>query len=138
MVKVNRKQIILEYRTKGLIKGHRPAIVYMKRNIGKIYLEGQADFIFSIGKENLHFQKLTLFLKKLKPVQDLSVPIQEVTSFHHRTLNLVTNCLTLYTKDKHFLEVYYNTKTADTYASEQNIVKIIEMLKEKGKTEVKI
>ncbi|MDE5715508.1 MAG: hypothetical protein K2I42_05180 [Anaeroplasmataceae bacterium] len=135
---MNRKQIILEYRTSGCIKGHRPAIVYMKKNIGKIYLEGQADFILSIGKEHLYFQKLTLFLKKLQPSHDLKIAILDIASYNLRTYNLVTNCLTLYTMDRRFLEIYYNTKTADTYASEQNILKIIELLKEQGKMEVKI
>lgn len=135
---MNRKQIILYYRTNRLLKGHKPAIVFLKKNMGKIYQEGQADFIMTIGKESLNFQRLSLFTKKLIPAKDFSLNISRLKAYNFRQVNLVTNCLTLYTAEKFFLEIYYNTKTADTYESENNIADIIKILEEHNIKELKL
>ncbi len=137
MVVLNRKQIILFYRTSHQLKGHRPGVVYLKANVGKIYTKGQADFVMTIGKENLYFQRLSLFTKKLLPEKDFTLSLSRIKSYHLRQQNLVTNCLTLYTFEKYFLEIFYNTKSQDTYETEVNIADIIAMLEERGVKELK-
>ena len=131
-VGMNRKQIILEYRTSGLLKGHRPSIVFLKQNRGQIYKEGTADFIMSIGKENLHFQRLSFFMKRLVPNKDFSFSLSRIKSYNLRQINLAVKCLTLYTVEKFYLEVYFYANTRDTYESEMNIASVIKILEERG------
>lgn len=134
---MNRKEIILYYRTNRLLKGHKPAIIYLKQNIGKIYDGGQADFILSVRENELVFQRLSFFTKKLLPAKDFTLGIARLKSYNLREVNLVTNCLTLYTVEKFFIEIYYNTKTADTYETERNIQDIIKLLEDKNIKEMK-
>lgn len=115
-----------------MLKGLRPAVVFLKRNIGKIYLEGEANFIMTITPEELYFQRLSLFTKKLLPEKDFSIKISQLREYVRQTENYVTESVTLYTKDRLFLKIYYNSKTMDTYETEQNINEIIEKLKQKG------
>ena len=129
---MNRKQIILENRTAGLLKGHRPSIVFLKQNGGKIYTEGTADFIMSISKENLQFQRLSFFTKRLLPQKDFSVSLSRFKSYNLRQINLAVKCLTLYTVEKFFIEIFFYVNTADTYESEMNIAAILKMLEERG------
>lgn len=135
---MNRRSIVLEYRTKRMLKGLRPAVVFLKRNIGKIYLEGEANFIMTITPEELYFQRLSLFTKKLLPEKDFSIKISQLREYVRQTENYVTESVTLYTKDRLFLKIYYNSKTMDTYETEQNINEIIEKLKQKGIQEGKL
>ena len=125
---MNRKRIIMYYRTSRQLKGHRPAIVYLKQNIGKIYNEGQADFIMTITNNELVFQRLSFFTKKLLPKKDFTLNLERIKSYNLREVNLVTNCLTLYTVEKFFLEIFYNTKRADTYETEMHVSEIIKKL----------
>lgn len=138
VIALNRKLIILENRTKGLLKGHRPAIVFLKKNQGKIYEGGAGDFIMSIGKDALHFQRLSMFTKKLVPEKDFMLPLHRIKSYHLRTVNIITNCLTLYTTEKFYIEISYNTKTPDSYESEMNIQSILKILKERNIMEMKL
>ncbi|MDE7095560.1 MAG: hypothetical protein K2O23_03645 [Anaeroplasmataceae bacterium] len=135
---MNRKQIVLQYRTQRLIKGHRPCVIYLKQNNGKIYTKGTADFIMSIGKENLYFQRLSLFTKRLLPEKDFFVSLARIKSYNMRQTNPVVKCLTLYTFEKYFLEIFFYIKTADTYETETNIEEIVKMLEERGVKELKL
>ncbi len=135
---MNRKQIILYYRTNRLLKGHKPAIVFLKKNFGKIYQEGQADFIMTMSKDALNFQRLSLFTKKLIPAKDFSLSISRLKAYNFSQVNYVTNRLTLYTVEKFFIEIYFNTKTADTYETENNIADIIKKLEEYNIKEIKL
>lgn len=129
---MNRRQTILQYRTSGKLKGHRAVIVNLKRNIGRVYNGNDATYIFTIGKDNVYFQRLSFFTKKLVPEKDFSLSISRIKSYNLREQNMVTNCLTLYTIEKCFIEIFYNTKTVDTYEGEQNILSIIKKLEEFG------
>lgn len=129
---MKRREIILFYRTSRQIKGHKAGIIYLKANSGKIYNGGQSDFILSIGKENLFFQKISFFMKKLVPQKDFNLALSRIKSYNLREQNLVTNCLTLYTFEKYYIEIFYNTKTADTYETEMNIAEIIKILESRG------
>lgn len=133
---MNRKQIIMQYRTSRMIKGHRPCVVFLKQNNGKIYMQGTADFIFSIGKENLYFQRLSLFTKKLLPNKDFSVHLDRIKSYHLRLVNPVVKCLTLYTFEKYYVEIFFYIGTSDTYETEVNISEIIKMLETRGVKEI--
>lgn len=129
---LNRKQIILYYRTNRLLKGHKPVIVSLKRNIGKIYQDGQADFIMSMGKENMFFQRLSFFSKKLLPEKDFELSLNRIKSYDLRKENIAVSCLTFYTFEKYFLEIRYFCGTSDTYEGESNIRSIIKALEERG------
>ncbi|MDE6241029.1 MAG: hypothetical protein K2M08_01260 [Anaeroplasmataceae bacterium] len=133
---MNRKQIIMQYRTSRLLKGHRPGIIYLKQNKGKIYTQGTADFIMTIGKENLYFQRLSMFTKRLLPEKDFSLHLNRIKSYNMRLVNPVVKCLTLYTFEKYYLEIFFYIKTADTYETETNIEGIIKMLEERGVKEM--
>lgn len=135
---MNRKQIILEYRTKRMLKGHRPGVVFLKQNKGNIYREGTADFIISIGKENIYFQRLSWFTKKLLPKKDFSISINRIKSYNLRTINPVVKCLTLYTFEKYYIEIFYYIKTNDTYETEVNIEEIIKILVTNGVKELQV
>lgn len=135
---MNRKQIVMEYRTSGMLKGHRPSVIYLKQNNGNIYTKGTADFIMSIGKEYLYFQRLSMFTKRLLPNKDFSIHLPRIKSYHIRIQNPVVKCLTLYTFEKFYIEIYYYIKTADTYETETNITYIIKMLEERGVTEISL
>lgn len=135
---MNRKQIILEYRTKRMLKGHRPGVVFLKQNKGNIYREGTADFIISIGKENIYFQRLSWFTKKLLPKKDFSISINRIKSYNLRTINPVVKCLTLYTFEKYYIEIFYYIKTNDTYETEVNIEEIIKILVTNGVKELHV
>lgn len=114
------------------MKGHKAAIVSLKRNIGKIYLEGQADFIMSLGKDHLYFQRLSFFSKKLLPDKDFDLALNRIKTYHLKKINIACNSLTLYTFEKFFIEIFYCTGTADTYEGELNIKGIIKALTELG------
>lgn len=134
---MNQSDTILFYRTNRKIKGLRPSIISLKKNIGKIYLEGQADFIMSLGKEEIFFQRLSLFTKKLIPQKDFSLSLARIKSFNLREETIVSNCLTLYTFEKQFIEIRYNKGTPSTYESETNVKELIKYLTSAGKTELK-
>lgn len=135
---MKRKEIILFFRTNRLLKGHKPAVVYLKQNRGNIYNEGQADFIFSISKDRLHFQRLSFFTKRPLPEKDFSFERENIKSMNVREVNVVTNCLTIYTFKRNFIEIYYNTKSPDTYETEDHIASIVKLLKEQGVKESKL
>lgn len=134
---MNQSDTILFYRTNRKIKGLRPSIISLKKNIGKIYLEGQADFIMSLGKEEIFFQRLSLFTKKLIPQKDFSLSLARIKSFNLREETIVSNCLTLYTFEKQFIEIRYNKGTPSTYESETNVKELIKYLTSAGKKELK-
>lgn len=129
---MNRKNIILELRTTRKLKGHRPCVVSMKQNGGKIYTGGQSDFVVSITDNYLHFQKLSFFLRKLQPEKDFKVPRNLLKSYNINILNRFLSVITFYTNERKYVQIFLNTGLADTYESEQNLSKIIEMLKTQG------
>ena len=131
------RAIIMELRNTGKLKGVKPCVVYLKRNMGNIYREGQADFVMTINKNMLNFQKLSFFLKKLKPNDDFSIDLRIIKeyTFVSRTFN---NTLCLYDSNKRFIEIHYNKGIADTYITEDNVSRIIKVLEEMGIKEINI
>lgn len=132
---MQRRQIVMNLRTSGKLKGGKPCMVYFKSNLGKIYTEGRSDFVMSLSKDVLHFQKITTFLRRLKPSEDLSFPIsrfKEYTFFR----STFYNTLCLYDAEKKYLEIHYNVGIADTFPTEDNISRIIKVLEEKGIKEI--
>ncbi|MCM1130698.1 MAG: hypothetical protein NC310_05490 [Roseburia sp.] len=135
---MNRKQIIMQYRISGMLKGHRPSVIFLKQNAGKIYTQGTADFLMTIGKENLYFQRLSLFTKKLLPEKDFSLRLERIKSYNVRLVNSVVKCFTLYTFERYYLEIFFYVGTTDTYETETNIAGIIKMLEYRGIKEISI
>lgn len=129
---MNRKQIVMDMRTGGFLKGHRPAVVFLKKNIGKIYLEGTADFVLSMTEKRLHFQRLSFFTKKCLPKKDFSILKSEIKSYQHRKVNIAVECLTLYTQDRRFIEIYYYVGIVDTIETEENMKSILQNLIQNG------
>ncbi len=129
---MNRKAIILKYRTSRMIKGHKPAIIFLSRCVDKIYDGGQADFIMSLGKEYLYFQRLSFLTKKLLPKKDFKLAIDCISSYMVVQKNIVTNVLTFYTKERNFIQINYFLGTPDTCESEENIKSIIKELNARG------
>ena len=107
---MNRKELVMQYRVTRQLKGHRPTVIYLKKNIGKIYEEGTADFIMSLGKEELFFQRLSTFKKRLLPQKDFELSLARIKSYHLRDINPFTKCLTFYTAESFFIEIYYYVK----------------------------
>ena len=128
---MQRRTIIMNLRNYGKLKGVKPCFISMKNNLGKIYTEGQADFVMSIKNDKLYFQKLTFFLRRLKPADDFSLDIRTLRSYalfekpYH-------NILYLYDVNKRFLEIHYFKGTPDMYPTEDNILRIIKVLEERG------
>ncbi len=134
---MGRKETIMEMRVNRLLKGKKPCYVYLRQNIGQIYEGGQSDFIMSITNNFIHFQKLSFFLRRYKPEKDLKVDRKSIKSYTHYNMNIATMTLILYTYDKKYIQIFYNTGIADTAETENNILGIINMLKEQGVKEHK-
>lgn len=135
---MNRKELVMQYRTSRLLKGHRPAVIFLKKNIGKIYTEGAADFILSLGKEELYFQRLSTFTRRLLPQKDFTLSLTRIKTYHLREYNPFTKCLTLYTAENFFIEIFYYVRLADGYETEANIESLIQTLEERGVKEVQL
>ncbi len=132
---MQRRRIIMELRNSGKLKGVKPCMIYLKNNMGKIYNEGHADFVMSIKDNTLYFQKLSSFLRQLKPKEDFSLDLRrfkEYAFFQHSFYNV----LCLYDKDKRYIEINYNKGIADTFPTEDNVNRIIKVLEEKGIREI--
>lgn len=134
---MNRRQIILYYRTNRMLKGHKPAIVSLKKNIGKIYKGTQADFIMTLGKEYLQFQRISFFTKKLLPEQDFKIALKRIKSYRFEKINVAIRKITFYTFENFFLEIEYASGTSDTYEGETNISDTLKALESMGVKEIK-
>lgn len=128
---MQRRRIVMELRNSGKLKGVKPCMIYLKNNLGKIYNEGQADFVMSLKNDRLYFQKITLILKRLKPKDDFSVDLKTINEYAVFE-KMYYNTLCLYDINKRFIEIHYNKGIADTYPTEDNISRIIKVLQERG------
>lgn len=135
---MQRRRIVMDLRTSGLLKGVKPCVIYLKNNLGKIYNEGQADFVLTIKNNRfLNFQKLSFFLHRLKPKDDFTLDLnnfKEYSFFQH----MYYNTLCIYDNHKRFIEIHYNKGVSDTYPTEDNMSRIIKILEEKGIKEIKL
>lgn len=133
---MNRKEILMQYRNTKRIKGIKPAYVFLKRNIGKIYNGTSAKFILSIRDNKLIFQKLSFF-NNLKPNLDFEINLLKFKEYVYCKMNQYTCSLILYDKNGKFIEIFYNCGLPDTYLSEDNMARIIKDIEHLGIKEVK-
>lgn len=134
---MQRRRILMELRGAGKIKGVKPCIVFLKRNMGKMYNQGTADFVMSVNKYSLHFQKLSLFLRRLQPKDDFSIDLRIIKCYSFM-VHSYNNTLTLYDANNRFLEINYHKGIADTFTTEDNINRIIKSLEEMGVKEINL
>jgi len=133
---MNRRRIIQNLRVSGRLKGKKPAIVFLKKNVGGIYKGGIAYFVMTEKNGMLNFQRLTTFTKSLKPELDFSVELKDFKKYLYVQRGFY-NILCLYNTKKQFLEINYDRGTPDTYQSEENISLLIDMLEKMGVKEIK-
>ncbi len=133
---MNRTQIVQNLRVSGRLKGKKPAVVFLKKNVGEIYNEGVAYFVMTEKNGVLNFQRLTTFTKSLKPEKDFSIELKDFNKYLFVTRSFY-NILCLYNSKRQFIEINYDKGTPDTYQSEENISLLIEMLEKMGMKEIK-
>ncbi len=126
---MERRELLLQMRKDKTLKGLKPAFVTLKLNTGKIYTGGTSNFILSLKNNILYFQKITLFLKKLKPKEDFEINAKRFTEYTLETRGY-TKILYLFDKAGYFLEIRYLYGTKQTAPSDDNISRIIAELKE--------
>ena len=127
---MDRKGILLDLRNEGKLKGIKPAFVTLRPNMGKIYNGGSGTFIMSIRNDVLHFQKLSFFIHRLVPGDDFEVNAKRFTEYKldRRTALAI---LYLYDSEGRFLQIVYQIGTRETFATEDNISRILKELEEK-------
>lgn len=133
---MNRKDYLLELRQEGKLKGKKPCFITLKLNKGRIYNLGTADFIMSYKDDTLYFQRLSLFFKTLKPKLDFTLNAKRFVEYKFTKKQFMT-MLTLYDTAGMFIEIYFQTGTKETYATEDNIYRILRELEAKGLKEIK-
>ena len=124
---MDRKGILLDLRNEGKLKGLKPCFINLRPNIGKIYNGGSGTFIMTIRDNTLYFQKLSFFLHRLQPKDDFSVNAKRFTEYKidRRTALAV---LYLYDSEGRFLQIIYQIGTRESFATEDNISRIIKEL----------
>ena len=133
---MNRTQIIQNLRVSGRLKGKKPAVVFLKKNIGEIYNGGVAYFVMTEKNGKLNFQRLTFFTKSLKPELDFSIDLKDFTKYVY-VKRKIYNILCLYNSKRQFIEINCESGIPDTFLSIRNVEEIIELLKEMGAKEIK-
>ena len=103
----------------------------LRQNLGKIYNSGSADFIMSYRNGVLYFQRLSLFFRSLKPKLDFEVHTGRFVEYRFINKNFM-NTLCLYDKDGSYLEIHYQKGNLETASTEDNIQRIVDILKENG------
>ncbi len=135
---MQRKAIVMNVRTSGLLKGVKPCVIFLKNNIGKIYNEGQSDFILTIKNNRyLNFQKLSFFLHRLKPKEDFTLDLNNFKEYSF-VKHMYHNTLCIYDYKKRFIEIHYHKGIEDTFPTEDNMSRIIKILEEKGIKEINL
>ncbi len=134
---MNRTQIVQNLRVSGRLKGKKPAVVFLKKNLGQIYTKGMAYFVMTEKNGMLNFQRLTAFTKSLKPEEDFSINLKDYKNYLFAKRNFY-NILCLYNSKRQFIEINFDKGIPDTYQSEDNIAALIEMMEKMGIKELKI
>ncbi len=127
---MDRKGILLDLRNEGKLKGIKPAFVTLRPNIGKIYNGGSGTFIMSIRNDVLYFQKLSFFIHRLVPGDDFEVNVKRFTEYKIDRKTALA-ILYLYDSEGRFLQIVYQIGTRETFATEDNISRILKELEEK-------
>ena len=131
---MNQKELLISLRSKGILKGTKPVLVKLNKDKGGIYKDGKGDYVMTIKDNILHFQRLSIFLKKPMPNLDFSVNLKNFKEYSIITVNTFVNCLYLYNKKGQYLQMYYSKGLKETYFSEDNLFR---MLKEMEKIGIK-
>lgn len=129
---MTRKEILMYVRASGYLKGLKPAVIYLKPNAGKIYNGKYKVFVMSIKNNILYFQSLSRFLKKLDFKYDFEIKLDDVIRYQFITSNRTFNALVLFLKERKFLDVYFDKGLRDTFVTEDNISRTIDVIKNKG------
>ena len=132
---MTKKEFIQYLRVNRIIKGNRPAFVTLKKSFGNIYKGKKSDFIMSITKKELIFQKVTIF-KGLKPELDFSLNISDIKHYNITSYQGIFNILCLYDHNRNFLEINFDGVTQEARENAINIDDIIKRLAEAGVTEL--
>ena len=132
---MTKKEFIQYLRVNRIIKGNRPAYITLKKNFGNIYKGKKSDFIMSITKKQLIFQKVTIF-KGLKPELDFALNISDLKHFNITSYQGVFNTLCLYDSERNFLEIHFDGISQESRENTINIDDIIKRLAEAGVTEL--
>ena len=132
---MTKKEFIQYLRVNRIIKGNRPAFVTLKKSFGNIYKGKKSDFIMSITKKELIFQKVTIF-KGLKPELDFSLNISDIKHYNITSYQGIFNILCLYDHNRNFLEINFDGVTQEARENAINIDDIIKRLVEAGVIEL--
>lgn len=128
---MDKKEFVQYLRNNRIIKGNRPAYVYLKKNFGNIYNGKRSDFVLSVRKNELIFQKVTMF-KGLRPQEDFILDLNNFIHYKLISYNILFNSLCLYDKDRNFIEIYFDINRKDSYDTEVNMSDIIKRIQEAG------
>ena len=134
---MDRKSYLYNLRQNGLLKGQKPCFITLKQNYGKIYNGGTADYIMSYRDGVLYFQKISFFLKRLQPKEDFTIHTDRFIEYKFTDKTFMT-ILSLYDKENKFIEIYYQKGTIETASTEDNIQRIVDIMKEHGLKEESI
>jgi hypothetical protein len=134
---MNQKELLIDLRSSGILKGIKPVMVKLNKNKGGIYLDGKADFVMTIKGELLHFQRLSVFLKKPIPNLDFSVNLKNFKEYSIVSMNSYVNCLYLYNKKNNYLQIFYSKGLKETYFSEDNLFRMLKDMEKIGIKEIK-
>ena len=134
---MDKHQILMDLRNEHKLKGLKPCFVILSSANGKLYTGSTSDFIMSLKKGVLYFQRLSMFLHNLKTKDDVSYPINIFIEYNIIKKNGFTSMLYLYTKEGNYIQISYQTGLSDTQSTEYNLSKILEELEENGIKQVK-
>ena len=132
---MDKQQFIQELRSNRIIKGNRPAFVYLRKKVGNIYKGKTANFILSIRGNELFLQRVTFF-KGLRPKEDITLNLNDFVNFRFISYNMFFSSLCLYNKDRNYYEINYDTNRSDSYQTEVNMNDIVKRIKEAGLDEL--
>jgi hypothetical protein len=124
---MDRQSYLLEMRQNHTLKGLKPCFVSLRFNAGKIYNDGYGEFIMSLKDGKLYFQKLSRFLKKLKPKDDFSLNADRFIEYRLEDKSFM-KILYLYDDSGRYIDICYQAGRIETSASEDNVRRIIDEL----------
>ncbi len=132
---MDRKAILLKLRQEGKLKGLKPCFVSLRQSKGGIYNGASGTFIMSIRDNFLYFQKLSPFLHRLQPREDFKINFLRFKEYYIEK-KTVYKILNLYSEGGSYLDILYQFGTRDTFASEDNLARILKILNENNVKEI--
>ena len=122
---MDRQQFLLEMRQNHTLKGRKPCFVSLRFNTGKIYNDGYSEFIMSYRDGIIYFQKLSRFLKRLKPAGDFELNAKRFIKYNIIKKSFI-NILYLYEDENRFIDICYQAGTKESASTISNIQRIID------------